>query len=231
MIKNPLLLVTIAALAAYWSIGWYIPGVILSSSMAMFSILIGAAIIVRYSSGFWHVLVEGGRSDREDGAHLAALGIPSIAASIVWGGVWTLCWNMSGQPDSWLGTPTSNFSRALLIAGCIALYLTPDVQRERLSLPGVMWLTAIMVTAVFTAFLLGAYLGNEPVKAAIQSQRVSHPVCPEDRPYWSATHSNVYHGPDSPHRVLVKPRRCFATAREAEAQGYQPPNVLTSPRW
>ena len=229
MTKNPLLALTLLSLAAYWSIGWYIPGIILSSSMSVFSILIGAAIIVRYSSGFYHVLFEGARSEREDGAHLAALGIPSIAASIVWGGVWTLSWNISGQPDAWLGTPASNFSRVLLIAGCIALYLTPDVQRQRLSLPGVMWLAAILVTAVFTAFILGAYVGNDPVQSMFRGYRVSHPLCPADRPLWAASHSNLYHGPDSPYRATVKPRMCFATHQEARAGGFRPVTVLTSP--
>lgn len=226
MTKNPLLTLTIVSLAAYWSIGWYIPGVILSSSMSMFSILIGAAIIVRYSSGFYHVLFQGARSEREDGAHLATLGIPSIAASIVWGGVFTLCWNIAGQPDHWLATPMSNFSRVLLIAGCIALYLTPDVERERLSLPGVMWLAAILITAVFTAFILGAFVGNDTVQSMF---RVSYPACPAERPLWAASHSNLYHGPDSPYRDQVKPRMCFATTEEARAEGFRPVAVLTSP--
>lgn len=228
MTRNPLLSLTIASLAAYWSLGWYVPGVILSSSLSVFSILIGAAIIVRYSSGFYYVLFKGVRSKTEDGAHLAALGIPSIAASIVWGGVWTLCWNIAGQPETWLGTPASNFSRILLVAGCIALYLTPDVQRERLSLPGVMWLTAILITAVFTAFILGAYVNQDAARAAL-GYRVSYPTCPEDRPLWAASHSRLYHGPDSPYRATVRPRMCFATDGEAREGGFRPVAVLTSP--
>lgn len=225
--KNPLLSLTLLALATYWTIGWYIPGVVLSSSMSVFSILIGAAVTWRYRRGFYSVLFQGARSEREDGAHLAALGIPSIAASIVWGGVFTLCWNIAGQPDHWLATPMSNFSRVLLIAGCVALYLTPDVERERLSLPGVMWLAAILITAVFTAFILGAYVGNEGVQSLF---RISHPTCPADRPLWAASSSNLYHGPDSPYRETVKPRMCFATHQEAQAGGFRPVSVLTSPR-
>lgn len=99
MKNNPLLAITIVSLAGYWSIGWLIPGLILSSSLSMFSILIGAAILIRYSTGFYQVLFRMARSEREDGAHLAALGIPSIAASIVWGGLFTLTWNIAGQPE------------------------------------------------------------------------------------------------------------------------------------
>ena len=226
MKKNPLLAVTIISLAGYWSVGWFIPGFILSSAMSVFSILIGAAVLVRYSTGFYNVLFRHARSKAQDGAHLAALGIPSIAASIVWGGLFTLSWNIAGQPEHWLATPASNFSRVMLIAGCIALYLTPDVQKERLSLPGVMWLAAIMLTAVFTAFILGAYVGNDAVNGLFS--RASYSTCPGDRPLWAASGSHLYHGPDSPYRMLVKPRMCFRTDEEAQEAGFRPVVVLTS---
>lgn len=226
MKNNPLLAITLLSLAGYWSVGWLIPGIILSSSLSVFSILIGAAILVRYSTGFYQVLFHRARSEREDGAHLAALGIPSIAASIVWGGLFTLSWNIAGQPEHWLATPASNFSRVMLIAGCIALYLTPDVQKERLSLPGVMWLAAIMLTAVFTAFILGAYVGNDAVNGLFS--RASYPQCPHNRPFWAASNSGMYHGPDSPYRDMVRPRMCFATEEEAQGAGFSHPAVLTS---
>lgn len=228
--RNPLLIITTAGLAAYWSLGWYVPGVILSSSLSIFSILIGAAILVRYSAGFYEVLFKGARSEREDGAHLAALGIPSIAASIVWGGLFTLGWNIAGQPEEWLATPAASFSRVLLVAGCIALYLTPDVQKERISLPGVLWLAAIVLTAVFTAFLLGAYVGTERQASFFRAYRVSYPYCPDNRPIWAASHSQRYHTPDSPYRTQVVPRRCFSTDDEAQEAGFSPPAVLTSER-
>lgn len=217
---NPLLLITLIGLTAYWSLGWWVPNLVMSSSMSVFSVLIGAAIMVRYSSGFYHVLFQGQRSPREDGAHLAAIGIPSIAASIVWGGVFTLLWNFNGQPESWIGTPASNFSRLLLVGGCVALYLTPGVEKQRLSLPAVAWLTAILATAITAAFLLGAYLGDDALTRL--TRPVSYPQCPPDRPYWAASHSSLYHGPESPYRAQVVPRRCFATEGEAQDAGLSP---------
>lgn len=217
---NHLLAVTILGMAGYWTLGWLVPSFILSSSLSVFAILIGAAILWRYSSGVYRVLILGERSRAEDGAHLAALGIPSIAAAIVWAGLFTLAWNLSGQPEHWLGTPVYNFSRLLMVGGCVALYLTPDVQRERLSLPGIMWLLAIVVTAVFTAFVLGAYVGSDGVRELFRGYRASYPTCPSDRSVWVASSSSLYHTETSPYRMLVVPRRCFATPEEAESAGF-----------
>lgn len=159
--KNHLLALSLIGFILYWTVGWYIPSLILSSSMAVFSVFIGAAILLKYAHGFWLVLFKGARSEAGDGAHLAAIGIPSIAASVVYGGLYVLAWNAAGQPESWIGTPASNFARLLLIGGCVALYFTPDVRRDRLSLPAIIWFAAILITAVFTAFVLGVYVGPD----------------------------------------------------------------------
>lgn len=159
--KNHLLALSLLGFAAYWTIGWYIPSVILSTSMAVFSIFIGAAILLKYAHAFWLVVFKGIRSESGDGAHLAAIGIPSIAASVVYGGLYILAWNAAGQPESWIGTPASNFARLLLIGGCVALYLTPDVHKDKLSLPAIIWLVAILFTAVVTSFILGVYVGAD----------------------------------------------------------------------
>lgn len=217
--KNRILALTLLGFTLYWSLGWYIPSVILSSSMAVFSVLIGAAILVKYAAVFWAVVVRGVRSDQGDGAHLAAIGVPSIAASIVYGGLYVLAWNAAGQPETWLCTPAANFSRLLLIGGCVALYLTPDVQRDRLSLPAVMWLAAILLTAVFTAFVLGAYVGSDTVRGLFRPLTVSQPFCPPEMPFWEASSSSYVHGPDSPYRQLVRPRMCFRTAEKARSLG------------
>ena len=217
--NNPLLAITLLGLLGYWSIAWFIPGFILSSAMSVFSILIGAAILVRYSAGAVQVLFFGARSENGDGAHLAALGIPSIAASIVWGGLFVLAWNIAGQPESWLATPVSNFSRVMLIAGCVALYLTPDVDRRHLSLPGVVWLVALLITAAVVAFLLGLSAQSEFTRRIMGPSDFA--TCPKDRPIWGASGSKIYHAPDSPWRALVNPRRCFRNSEEAQAAGFR----------
>lgn len=221
-LNNRLLTAIILALAAYWSLGWYIPGAFLSITLSIFSVLAGLAITVRYFQGVYGVIVRGDRSDDGDGAHLAAIGIPAIAASIVYGGMFTLAWNLAGAPQEWLGTPASNFSRVLLVSGCIALYLTPDVQRERLSLPSVIWLVILGATAVLAAFLLGAYVGQDKLIDINRIRAVSLPVCEDSRPIWVASNSTLFHGPDSPWHDRIVPRRCFATPLEAVLAGFHP---------
>lgn len=216
---NPLLMSVGIALAAYWSLGWYVPGVLLSTCLSIFSVLVGVAILFKYIQGFIGVLFWGHRSLAEDGAHLAALGIPAIAAAIVWGGTFTLSWNIAGQPPEWLGTPASNFSRFLLVAGCIALYFTPDAQRDKLSLNSVAWLLIIMATAILTAFFLGAYMGDSN---RLNWRPAYWTYCGPGRPLWAATHSRYYHSLDSPYRRLVKARGCFETEEEAQAAGFIP---------
>lgn len=209
------------ALAAYWSLGWYVPGVILSVTLSVFSVLVGVAIIVRYFGGLTGVLFRGERSKDHAHAHLGAIGIPAIAASVVYGGLFTLAWNIAGNPPDWLGTPTSNFSRLLLVAGCVALYLTPDDQRDKLSLPSTIWLMILLITAMISAFLLGAYVNEDRPRYMWRPAHWS--VCSENRPLWAATGSNYYHGPDSPWRALVRPRGCFETEKEAQLAGFRPP--------
>lgn len=217
---NQLLFNICLVLAAYWSLGWYIPGVILSVTLSVFSILVGVAIIVKYFQGWAGVLFRGDRSKEHAHAHLGAIGIPAIAASVVYGGLFTLFWNLAGNPPDWLGTPTSNFSRLLLVGGCVALYLTPDDQRDKLSLTSTIWLMILLVTAMLSAFLLGAYVNEE--RPTFMSRPASWTECPMSRPLWAATSSHYYHGPESPWRDLVKPRGCFATEAEAQLAGFRP---------
>lgn len=158
---NKLIFIVFVLLGAYWSLGWYVPGLWLSTTLAIFSVLVGLAIVVKYFRGVYRVLIKGARSEDEDGAHLAALGIPAIASSVVYGGMFTLAWNLAGQPPDWLGTPASNFSRLLLVLGCVAFYFTPDIQRQQLKLSSVVWLVVIMTTAVLSAFILGLYVSND----------------------------------------------------------------------
>lgn len=227
-VQNRLLLLVTLTLAAYWSLGWYIPGALLSITLSVFSVLVGVAIIFRYFQGVYGVLIRRERSEDGDGAYLAAIGIPSIAASIVYGGMFNLGWIIAGTPDDWLGTPASNFSRLLMVGGCVALYLTPDVQRERFSIPSLIWLSILMVTAVVTAFVLGAFVGNE---CLFDIRPVSYPDCRTEKPVWVANNSRYFHTEDSPWRAEVVPRRCYKTVEEAQKAGFRPVPVLTSRNW
>lgn len=224
--RNQLLINICVALAAYWTLGWYVPGAILSVTLSVFAVLVGLAIIFKYFQGWYGVLWKGERSPEHKRAHLGAIGIPGVAASVVYGGVFTLLWNLFGQPPDWLGTPASNFSRLTLVASCVALYMTPDDLRGKYSLPSQVWLIILFVTATITAYLLGAYVEDRPQFSVIRPAHWAE--CTREKPVWIASGSKYYHGPDSPWRELVRARGCFATAEEARVAGFLPPPVLTS---
>lgn len=224
--KNQFLINICLGLAAYWSLGWYIPGPILSVSLSVFAVLVGLAIIFKYFQGWYGVLWRGERSPEHRMAHLGAVGIPAVAASVVYGGVFTLCWNIAGTPVDWLGTPTSNFSRVLLVAGCVALYLTPDDERGKYSLPSQVWLIILFITAVISAFLLGTYVGEDRPRFVVRPAHWAE--CTSEQTVWVASGSKYYHGPESPWRDLVKARGCFVSAEEARVAGFLPAPVLTS---
>lgn len=223
--NNSLLLILLGFMSLYWLFGWYIPNLLLSGTVSIFSVLIGIAVIYRYSIGVYRVLWKGERSDRGDGAHLAALGIPALAAGVVYGGAFNLIWTWMGNPETWIGTPMSNFGRVLQAIGFVGLFFSPDASRHRVSLSGAVWAISILMTAVIVAFLMGARLaGGEmaPIRRFIYG--VHYPVCPADQPVIGTT-TKVYHDEASPYRDLIKPRTCFATVKEAEKAGFRPPRL------
>lgn len=219
-VKNPLLIFTVLALAAYWSIGWYVPNVIFSVAFSVLSFVMGAAICRIYGEAFFNVLVRRERSSDGDGAHLGVLGVFSIALSFIWSGGFTLIWNLMGQPDTWLGTPASNFSRALLIAGCVCLYFAPSVTKQKVSIPSVTWLVIAVAAAFSAGFAVALYVGQNDVGGLFRSSHANYSTCPWDKPYWVGSSSQTFHGPESPYRMLIAPRRCFGSEQEAIAAGY-----------
>lgn len=221
-LQNPLLLFTIGALTAYWTLGWYVPNNIFSVAFSVLSFLMGAAISWVYGRAFFNVLFRRERSADGDGAHLGVLGVFSIAASFIYSGIFTLAWNVVGQPDTWLGTPLSNFSRLLLIAGCIALYFAPNIVEQRVRVPTLTWAIIAIITAASAGIAVGLYIGQNDIGGMFRHASSSYSTCPKDKPYWVGSSSQTYHGPSSPYRMLMAPRRCFATEDDALAAGFKP---------
>ena len=222
--NNSLLLILLGFMAIYWLFGWYIPNILLSGTVSIFSVLIGIAVTYRYSRGVYSVLVRGVRSQGEDNAHLGALGIPAVAAGVVYGGLYNLVWNYMGTPPEWIGTPMSNFGRVLMAVGFVGLFFSPDAARHRITLSSAAWAISILLTAVIVAFLMGARVGSEvqPIRRFLYG--VNHPVCPIDQPIMG-TVGRIYHTLDSPYRSLSKPRVCFATEGDARRAGFRPPHL------
>ena len=223
--SNGLLSGILLFLAAYWSLGWYVPGFLLSVSMSILSVLVGFAILWGHFNGFVGVLFRKDRDPSGSGAHLAAISIPGIALSVIYGGFWTLAYNLAGQPQDWLGTPASNFSRVILVASCIGLYFTPDIRHHKVPISNLIWLAVLFVTASMTAFILGLYVqpGFVVVDSGGGVRPIAYPTCPDDRPVWVASNSMYFHIADeSTWAPRVIPRRCYKTPEEAVAAGFEP---------
>lgn len=221
--SNGLLSGILLFLAAYWSLGWYVPGFMLSVSLGILSVLVGFAVLWGHFQGIINVLIRKERDPSGSGAHLAAISVPGIALSVIYGGFWTLAYNIAGQPQDWLGTPASNFSRVLLVASCIGLYFTPDIRAHKVPIPNLIWLGVLFVTAALTAFIMGLYVQPGWVVDASGIRPITYPSCPADRPVWVASNSNYFHFVDtSPWGPRIVPRRCFQTPEEAIEAGFDP---------
>lgn len=220
-LKNPLLLFTVAALTAYWTAGWYVPNTIFSVAFSVLSFLMGSAISWVYGRAFVNVLFHRERSTDGDGAHLGVLGVFSIAASFIYGGGFTLAWNLVGQPEGWLGTPASNFSRLLLIVGCVCLYFAPNVVEQRVRVPTLTWAVIAILTAASAGIAVGLYIGQNDLGGVFRTSSSNYSTCPSDKPYWVGSSSQTYHGPESPYRMLIAPRRCFGSEEEAVEAGFK----------
>lgn len=158
--KNYLLLSMVIGLSAYFVVDDYIISPAVNSGFALLGMLLGGAIVVRYLPGLWDVLIKGRRSELQDGAHLAVIGVSFVAFSIVYSGAYSLAWSFFGRDDSWIGSPSSQIGRVLMIIGCLGLYLAPDVNNQQLRVNSVLEVAVIVILAAAVAFALGTYFGQ-----------------------------------------------------------------------
>lgn len=160
MVNNHILTGTLAAVAIYWFAGFFVPDPYISSTASFALLTFGTIVLLRYAPVAWQVVFHGRRlyDDGKDGSHLAVLGTTLLAAGSVYVGVFSLLWVIAGQPDYWLGTPTSGFGRAMMAGGFWLMYASPDVVRRDMRVPGLAWLTVIVLASVLTGIFLGSQL-------------------------------------------------------------------------
>lgn len=160
MVNRTLTWWTLGAIVAYWLSGVIIPSPFTSSTASLALLVFGTITFFRYAPVAISFLVEGRPNvdDHQDGSRLAVLGTAMLAAGAVYSGSFGLWWVIVGQPEYWLGTPTSGFGRALMAGGFWLMYASPDVVHRDMRVPGVAWLTIIVMASILTGILLGSQL-------------------------------------------------------------------------
>lgn len=160
MVNNHLLIGTIAAVGIYWFAGFFVPDPYISSTASFALLTFGLITLLRYAPAAWQVIAHGKklRDEEKGGSHLAVLGTAMLATGSVYVGIFSLLWVIAGQPDYWLGTPSSGFGRAIMAGGFWLMYASPDVVRRDMRVPGLAWLTVIVLASVLTGIFLGSQL-------------------------------------------------------------------------
>ncbi|PWE56742.1 hypothetical protein DEM27_10285 [Metarhizobium album] len=225
-INNRLLLGTLVAIALYWLAGLVTPNPYLSSAMSLTLLVSGSITAFVYAPQTYRVVFQQQRDTVDDFgsySHLGVYGIMLLALGSCYVGLYGFLWVVLGQPDSWLGTATSGFGRAMMTAGFAMMTFSPIATRRVERMPNLVWLVICGSLALFLAFLAGTRMPTLPEDDSARFYRLHgnyRPPCPEDRPIWVGQ-GRAYHTPDSPYRDQVIPTRCYRTEKEAQAAGYR----------
>lgn len=222
---NRLLLGSLIAVTLYWVVGILTPNPYVSSVSSLMLLIAGAMTLYRYVPVTYDIVARGQRAEGVDETgHRAVYGTTLLAAGSFYVGLFGLLWVYFGQPQDWLGTPSSGFGRAMMAAGFWLMYTSPDANRDDIRLPNPFWLAAFIAVAVLAAFFAGTRVQGQDDDFSwrfLQLHGDDRPVCPRSRPIWGSS-SHRYHGTDSPYRDLVIPIRCFEDEKEARAAGFSP---------
>lgn len=225
IIDNRLLVNSMLGVVGYWILGMVTPDPYVASVASLVLILSGGLLVYRYSRATYAIVVEGDRGEdaADRGSHLAVYGAWLMAVGAFYSGMFALVWVFAGQPAEWTGTAVSSFGRALMAAGFVLMYLTPDAMRGPIRAPNALLLLVMFLVAVAGAFVAGANFRSPDtalVSRFVQFHGSDRPICPDDRPVWGST-KGIYHSPQSIYRDMIIPVRCFKTVDEAVAAGYR----------
>lgn len=153
-LNNPPLLYTLLALAAYWTIGPFIPKPGVSNGVSILAICAGIFLFVQYAEAAWKILVH---KDRDpDGAHWAIIGATAAAIGTVYSGAFTLLWNHFEAPQVWQSTTTSSFGRGLVPVGFFLMGISHETMRIGGSYPRGFWRAVFIMMALIISFIAGA---------------------------------------------------------------------------
>jgi hypothetical protein len=168
MIENRLLFSAIVLVVSYWLSSLIIPGQYVSSAMSGTLLVFGALAFIRYGREAYEVLFNGLRSERGDGSHMAVLGMALIAGGSVYVGGFGLLWVINERPDTWLGTASSSFGRAMMAVGFALMYLSPDIGRPNDRSPPYLWFLIILTAVALLSYAVGIYVAGQDAPFAMR---------------------------------------------------------------
>ncbi|MCB5201738.1 hypothetical protein LH464_04495 [Neorhizobium sp. T786] len=166
LLTNRLLLVSIAAVAAYWLTGAIVPGPVMTTIVGFMLLAFGGLTFAYYARPAYGVVVLGHRSNFEaDGArwsHLGVYGAWLMSAGAVWSGIFRLVWVYHGTPDAWTGTVYSAFGSAIMAVGFLLMYFAPQSTEKGLRMSGTLWVAGAILLGICAGFLFGTQLKPIP---------------------------------------------------------------------
>lgn len=219
MKTNPLLFWTAVALGAFWSIGFLIPGPVLSMVMSGSVAVISGISLLSTATPVYRILFHGERDQTEKGSHLAVIGSFALSVAAFWLCMFNLSWFLMGQPETWLFTPFSTFSRYAFFWGFLLMFLSPHVGTGSLSIKINPWLIAMIALLIIAAYLLGRYVSND--HTAERQEIILSTICPRETPIKGNRASMIYHTPASRSYLSTHPEACFRSEQDARVAGYR----------
>jgi hypothetical protein len=154
---NQLALWSLIVNAVYWLVSAITPNPYVSSAASLMLLITSAGMFLRYAPHAFDVVINGKRDSGEGGeaSHLALYGATLIAAGSCYVGLFGFLWIMMDQPDTWLGTPTSGYGRAVMSAGFALMALSPDTSPSGVKLPNMFLLVMLIIAVALGSFFAG----------------------------------------------------------------------------
>jgi hypothetical protein len=155
-----LLWIGLVIAGTYLAASCVLPGVYIVNLSSISIAAFGALTLWKYISDAYAIVVHGDRSRASPGAHLAVLGTALMAFGAVYIGAYSLLFYWLGQPENWRGTAWGGIGRMCIAGGFWLMYLSPDVSRQGVKLPAVIWTSAAIAIALIAAYHIGVRVGE-----------------------------------------------------------------------
>lgn len=160
--NNHLLWGSLALVALYWVLGAVAPNPYVFTGASLLMVLTSGVVLWRYGPTTWDILWNQRRSlaTNGGGSHYAIYGTTLVALGAFYSGMFGLLWSWYGTPDNWTGTAISGFGRALMAAGFVLNYISPDASKGVSKLPSLFWLATFSFVGIVIAFVAGAHFAG-----------------------------------------------------------------------